>query len=109
MSEQADDELRLLALAFDRAWKRYYRRRRIDAVSEHIARPALAKHLIARAREGVISPDALAEGGFKHLVSLTPEAQYWGHLTVEGAAAKLLPVWRIRSTSVHGHRAGDAQ
>jgi hypothetical protein len=99
MSEQADDELRLLALAFDRAWKRYYRRRRIDAVSEDVARPALAKHLIARAKEGVISPDALAEGGFKHLVSLTPEAQYWGHLTVEGAAAKLLPVWRIRSTS----------
>jgi hypothetical protein len=104
MSEQADDELRLLALAFDRAWKRYYRRRRIDAVSEDVARPALAKHLIARAKEGVISPDALAEGGFKHLVSLTPEAQYWGHLTVEGAAAKLLPVWRIRSTSVQVNR-----
>jgi hypothetical protein len=104
MSEQADDELRLLALAFDRVWKRYYRRRRIDAVSEDVARPALARHLIARAKEGVISPDALAEGGFKHLVSLTPEAQCWGHLTIEGAAAKLQPVWRIRSTSVQVSR-----
>jgi hypothetical protein len=100
MSVEADDELRLLALAFDRAWKRYYRPSRMDALSASSAEPALARHLIALKKEGVVSLDALAQGGFEHLVSLTPNDQHWGHLTIEGAAAKLQPVWRIRLTSV---------
>jgi hypothetical protein len=100
MPERADDELKLLlARAFDRAWKRYFRPSRSDAISEIVVRPALARHLIALAKEGVVSLDALAEGGYLHLVSITPEPQRWGHLTIEGAAAKLQPVWRIRSTS----------
>jgi cold shock protein len=53
MSERPDDELKLLARAFDRAWDRYYRPSRIGAISESVARPALAKHLIALARKGV--------------------------------------------------------
>jgi hypothetical protein len=32
--------------------------------------------------------EALAEGGFLHLLSLTPEAQHWGHLRIEGAGAR---------------------
>jgi hypothetical protein len=99
MSEQADDELRLLARAFDLAWKRYYRPSRIGAISESAARPALAKHLIALAKEGVVSLDALAEGGLQHLVSLTPEAQHWGHLKIEGAAARFQPEWRVRRST----------
>jgi hypothetical protein len=39
-----------------------------------VARPALAKHLIASAKEGVVSVDASTEGGLPHLVSLAPEA-----------------------------------
>jgi hypothetical protein len=75
MSERADDEFKLrLAQAFDWAWKRYYRPSRIGAISASVARPALAKHLIALAKDGVVSFDALAEGGLLHLVSLTPDA-----------------------------------
>jgi hypothetical protein len=32
MPERADDELKLLAQAFDRAWNRYYRPSRIGAI-----------------------------------------------------------------------------
>jgi hypothetical protein len=96
MSERPDDELKLLARAFDRAWKRYYRPTRIGAISESVARAALAKHLIALAKEGVVSVDALAESGLLHLVSLTPEAQHWGHLKIEGAGAKFQREWRVR-------------
>jgi hypothetical protein len=96
MSERADDELKLLARAFDRAWKRYYRPSRIGAISASVARPALAKHLIALGKEGVVSFEALAEDGLLHLLSLTPEAQHWGHLRIEGAGAKFQREWRVR-------------
>jgi hypothetical protein len=95
MSER--DEFRLhLARAFDRAWKRYYRPGRIGAISATVARHELAKHLIALAKEGVVSEDALAEGGLLHLVSLTPEAEHWGHLRIERASAKFQREWRVR-------------
>jgi hypothetical protein len=87
MSEQYEFRL-LLARAFDRAWKRYYRPSRIGAISASVARPTPAKHLIALAKEGVVSEDALAGGGLLHRVSLTPEAEHWGHLRVERAGAK---------------------
>jgi hypothetical protein len=91
------DEFRLhLARAFDRAWKRYYRPSRIGAISESVARPALAKHLITSAKQGVTSLDALAEGGLLYLVSLTPEAPHWGRLRIEGAGARFQREWRIR-------------
>jgi hypothetical protein len=96
MPERADDELKLLARAFDRAWNRYYRPSRINAISESVARPALAKHLIESAKEGVVSFDALADGGLLHLPSLTPEAQHWGHLRIDDAGAKFQQQWRIR-------------
>ncbi len=97
MSEPADEFQLLLARSFDRAWKRYYRPSRIGAISESVARPALAEHLIALAkREGVMSIDAFAERGLMHLVSLTPRAQYWGQLRIEGAGAKFQRVWRAR-------------
>jgi hypothetical protein len=100
MSEQADDEVRLLARAFDRAWKRYYRPSRIGAISASVARPALAKHLIASAKQGVVSLDDLAQGGLQHLVSLTPEARQWGRLRVEGAGARFQQEWRVRQSTV---------
>jgi hypothetical protein len=58
----------------------------------------LAKHLIALAKDCVVSVDALAEGGLLHLISLTPEAQHWGHLRIEGAGAKFQQEWRVRFT-----------
>jgi hypothetical protein len=60
--------------------------------------PPLAKHLIALAKDCVVSVDALAEGGLLHLISLTPEAQHWGHLRIEGAGAKFQQEWRVRFT-----------
>ena|SRR5664280_597361 len=97
MSEGANDEFKLLlARAFDRAWKRYYRPSRIGAISESVARPALAKHLIALGKEGVVSLETLAEGGLLHLLSLTPDAQHWGHLRIEGAGARFQREWRVR-------------
>jgi hypothetical protein len=99
VSERADDELKLLlARAFDLAWRCYYRPSRFGAISENDARPALAKHLIALAKEGVVSVEALAEGGFLHLLSLTPEAQHWGHLRIEGAGARFQREWRVRKS-----------
>jgi hypothetical protein len=99
MPERADDELKLLlARAFDRAWKRYFRPSRSGAISESVARPALAKHLIALAKEGLVSLDALAEGGYLHLVSITPAAQHWGHLRIEGAGARFQREWRVRKS-----------
>ena len=100
MSERADDKLKLLARAFDRAWERYYRSSRIGAISASVARPALARHLIALAKEGVVSLDALAEGGLLHLVSLTPEAQHWGHLRIEGARARFQREWRVKTSTL---------
>src|ERR1700722_3381647 len=99
MPERPDDELKLLARAFDRAWKRYYRPSRIGAISASVARPALAKHLIALAKGGVSSVDALAAGGLLHLVSLTPEAQCWGHLRIDNARATFQREWRVRKPS----------
>jgi hypothetical protein len=99
--EPADDEFKLLlARAFDRAWKRYYRPSRVGTISATVARPALAKHLIALGKEGVVSVGALAEAGLLHLVSLTPEAQHWGHLRIRGARARFVLVWRVRASTI---------
>jgi hypothetical protein len=78
MFEPIDEFKLLLARAFDRAWKRYYRPSRVGAISPDVARTALATHLIKLAKEGVVSTNALAEAGLLHLVSITPEAQQWG-------------------------------
>jgi hypothetical protein len=101
MSEQMDDELKLLlARAFDRAWNRYYRLSRIGAISANVARPSLAKHLIALAKGGVVSFDALADGGLTYLVSITPEAPHWGDLRIERAGAKFQAEWRVRLSTL---------
>jgi len=61
--------------------------------------------VLAVAKEGAVSVDALAEGGLLrakraggHLVSLTPEAQHWGHLRIEGAGARFQQEWRVQFT-----------
>jgi hypothetical protein len=103
VSKSADEEFKLLlAYAFDRAWKRYYRPSRVSAISASVARASLAKHLIALAKkEGIsVSVGTLAEAGFLHLVSLTPEAQHLGHLRITGARARFPRVWRVRVLSL---------
>jgi hypothetical protein len=96
MPEGPDEEHKLLARAFDRAWKRYYRPSRIGAISPDVARPALAKLLIALGKQGVVSLHNLADGGLQHLVSLTPETQQWGHLRIEAAGSTFQWEWHVR-------------
>jgi hypothetical protein len=56
MSELADDEFKLLlAQAFDRAWKRYYRPSRVGAISASVARPALDQGCSSKVAAGVPS------------------------------------------------------
>jgi hypothetical protein len=99
MSERADQEelTLMLARAFDQAWERYYLPGRVATISEGIAGPSLARHLVAMVKEGVKEEDALAAGGLLHLISLTPEVRPWGELRIEGAHARFLPQWKIRS------------
>jgi hypothetical protein len=123
MSRPVDDDLpAVLARAFVRAWQGYYLPERRDAVSEEIARPALAERLVALAKEGIVDEAALAEAGRRHLNSLSVEPGASGnapagkadgpptrstesatvyprdlrlHVHVEGPHAKFLPQWRI--------------
>jgi hypothetical protein len=64
-----------------------------------IARTALAKHLVAKAKEGVKEEDALAEGGFQHLILLnvaTSRLQSQNfNFQIVGAHARFLRQWRV--------------
>jgi hypothetical protein len=121
MSRPIDDDLpAILARAFVQAWQGYYLPGRSDAISEEIARPTLAKHLVAMAKEGLNEEAALAEAGLRHLNSLTagpngsgallpnksdgldvrsselPTLQSRGlHLRSDGSRARFLKQWRI--------------
>jgi hypothetical protein len=120
MSRPDDDDLpAILARAFVQAWQGYYLPGRRDAISEEIARPALAKHLVARTKEGVVEEAALAEAGLRHLNGLTAEPDEAGvllpgtsdgldgpseltevqsrslHLRFDGLHARFLQPWRV--------------
>jgi hypothetical protein len=72
MSEPIDPEFTLLlARAFDLAWEQYYGPDYAGSLSEEIARPELAKHLVEMAKSGVKEEEALAACGVLHLVALT--------------------------------------
>ena len=62
----------LLARAFDLAWMQYYEPGRTGTISEDIARPALATHLVEMAKNGVMDEEALAACGILRLISLSP-------------------------------------
>jgi len=96
MSKPVDhDELTLrLARAFDLAWNSYYQLGKRAAIPQSVARTSLAKQLIKLANEGISDESALAEGGMRHLVSLTPAP--WGQLRIELAGAKFVRPWRVR-------------
>jgi len=76
MSEPLDRDLTLLlACAFDLAWEQYYGPGRAGALSEEVARPALAKFLVEMGKSGVREEGALAASGVLHLVGLTMDRQ----------------------------------
>ena len=71
---QAHELTLLLARAFDLAWLRYYHwRGQRPTISEELAKPALARHLVERAKGGVNEERMLAESGLSHLISLTTD------------------------------------
>jgi hypothetical protein len=112
----------MLARAFDKAWTHYYLPGRDGALSEDIARPSLAKHLVALVREGIREEDALATAGLEHLISLTPTLERSAplraedrdvsgpqsvneiaspeertfHCRIDGATATFLAEWRMQ-------------
>jgi hypothetical protein len=115
-----DDLPAVLARAFVLAWQSYYRPGRRDMISEETARPALAKHLVAMAKQGVIKEVRLAVAGVQYLNSLKSErdesvalrpnesdifdapssrleishSRCW-HFSTDDLNARFLPQWRI--------------
>jgi hypothetical protein len=115
-----DDLPAILARAFVLAWQSYYQPGRREIISEETARPALAKHLVALAKQGVIKEIRLAAAGLIYLNSLksewdesvalrpnksdisdepssrlqTPHSRPW-HFSVDDLNARFLPQWRI--------------
>ncbi|MGH6677458.1 MAG: hypothetical protein ACREDL_00605 [Bradyrhizobium sp.] len=78
LAADQDDLAAVLARAFVRAWERYYRPGRSETVAEDVARPALAKHLVAMAKGGIDRELTLAEAGLAYLISLTLQQQASG-------------------------------
>ena len=95
---------------------------RSETIAEEIARPALARHLVAMAKQGVKREITLAEAGLEYLISLTPRSQAAApeqgdiigpqsaiatfafqafHFRIERPGAKFLLQWRIPWTFSH--------
>ena len=115
-----DDLPAILARAFVLAWQSYYLPGRRDTISEETARPALAKHLVALAKQGVLKEVRLAVAGLTYLNSLkserhesvalppnesdifdapssrleTSHSRPW-HFSTDDLNATFLPQWRI--------------
>jgi hypothetical protein len=117
LAADQDDLAAVLARAFVRAWERYYLPNRSETVAEDVARPALAKHLVAMAKSGIDHEITLAKAGLAFLISLTPQQQASGpeqddiiappapivtvnsralHLRVDKPTARFSAQWRIR-------------
>lgn len=95
-SAPQDDLPKILARSFIRAWERYCLSVRSRKISEEVARPSLARHLVAMANEGVREEDALAAEGFLHLISLTPDEPPWEEFRIEVVHARFLHQWNVR-------------
>lgn len=119
-----DDLPAILARAFVQAWQSYYVAGRREAISEEIARPALAKHLVVMAKEGVSEEATLAAAGLQLLNSLTTEPPGSGisrpqgesadgpsdqlmtmpslHFRFDGLRARFLPQWHVGASRSSG-------
>jgi hypothetical protein len=62
----ADEHMKSLARAFDRAWTSYYRAGRVT-ISQDVARTELARMLVQLWREGVRDERRLAAAGLLYL------------------------------------------
>jgi hypothetical protein len=66
---EQDDLPKILARALRRAWK-LYEAVGSAALSEEVARPSLARHLVKLAKEGITEEGPLVAAGLRHLISL---------------------------------------
>jgi hypothetical protein len=112
-----DDLPKILARALRRAWK-LYGLVGSATLSEEVARPSLARHLVKLVKEeGVTDEGSLVAAGLRHLISFANSAlssktsmpkenedgrtfekagRLLVHFRVVGARARFLPEWRIR-------------
>jgi hypothetical protein len=113
MAIEEDDLPRVLARALVRAWD-LYETSGASKLSVDVARPLLARHLVALAKEGMTKEGPLVAAGLQHLISLasTPpsheaappkddaDAVGWTRrqptsFRIEHAGAKFLLQWRV--------------
>jgi hypothetical protein len=106
-SAPQDDLPKILARSFIRAWERYCLSVGSRKISEEVARPSLARHLVAMANEGEREEDALAAGGLQHLISLTPSEPSWDEFRTDVVQARFLHQWNVRMPPSAGVRANS--
>jgi hypothetical protein len=106
------EQTSVLVRAFKAAWEFYFQPDRNTSVLECLARPALARFLVDKTKEGITDEASLAAAGLQFLFSLedAPEDVVderadesdprWNVLHLENAAARFVPVSRVR-TIVH--------
>jgi hypothetical protein len=110
----------LLVRAFQAAWDHYFRPGRDGGVLECLARPALARFLVERRKEGMTDEPSLAAAGLQYLFSLEdPQEEQVGpsfdeepldgvdlswSMHLANASAQFVPIGRVyqRSYQVPG-------
>ena len=87
----------ILVSAFKVAWIEYYRRPENDCVlSKEVARPALAKFLVEKSRDGLADEGALAVAGLQFLIALETTDGSTEHTPLEA------PSWHLSGkTTAH--------
>ncbi|MGJ4939339.1 hypothetical protein ACQR1W_02105 [Bradyrhizobium sp. HKCCYLS1011] len=83
----------VLVSAFKAAWVDYYARPETDStVSAEVARPALVKFLVEKAREGTTDETVLAAAGVDFLIALEAPNEPAKPTVLDA------PAWHLRST-----------
>lgn len=85
----------LLVRAFHAAWDHYFRPGRNGGVLECLARPALARFLVEKRREGITDEPSLAAAGLQFLFSLEDPPEEVDLSFDEKLADELEPSWSM--------------
>jgi len=92
------ERIDLLVRAFKAAWDHYFRPGRQSELLECITRPALAKFLVSKAREGIDDEPSLAAAGLEFFFSLE-DAQDDEEKPVDGE----FPSWSLHLENATAH------
>ena len=98
------DHIDLLCRAFKAAWEYYFQPSRNGGVLECLARPALARFLAEKTREGITDEPSLAAAGLQFLFSLeddppeetVDEPDVSWNLHLKNASAHFVPVGHVQ-------------